>query len=117
MTIIQTPTALEAFQGRKVRTYAQQGIQFREVEASPGSRYLEGRAAPYDTWEDVITAPTGAVADHRKNPNRKTPPPQADLGPREAPPPPREHRAPRRSVRCVAVLAACLLHESRSLSP
>lgn len=54
MTVVQTPTALQAFTGRQVRTYVPPvQLEFRDLRAASGSRYLEGRAVPYDTWEDV----------------------------------------------------------------
>ena len=35
----------------EVRTYP--ALEFRDIEASAGLRYLEGRAVPYDVWQDV----------------------------------------------------------------
>ena len=42
---------LLSVRGPEVRTY--QECQFRDVDASASGRWLEGRAVPYDTWDNV----------------------------------------------------------------
>ena len=44
-------THLITLNAPEVRTFA--GLDLRELNADAGSQYLEGRAVPYDIWQDV----------------------------------------------------------------